>query len=200
MLWIGKQMTDGKFIVLDGIDGCGSTTHAQLLFEWLTNQGYSAMLTEEPSSRKVGAVIKELIKTQETTATVDALLFAADRLDHVEKLIIPALNKGKVVVSDRYIESSIAYQTASGVEKEWVLELNKYVRTPDLTIILDITPELGLGRKAMVGDKFEEIAFLHKVREIYLQRARALGYPIIETSRAIRDTQLDLQQLIQPIL
>ncbi|NVM54446.1 MAG: dTMP kinase [Candidatus Helarchaeota archaeon] len=193
-------MTDGKFVVLEGIDGSGTSTHARLLGKWLRSQGHSVVVTHEPTTRKIGVMIQRNIKTEETSAVVDALLFAADRVDHLEHIIEPSLAANKIVISDRYVESSIAYQTSAGLKMDWVLEINKFVKNPDLTIIFDIEPEKGLRRKAKTGDKFENVIFLRKVREIYLQRAKAQQYPVIKTDRSIGDVQADLQNLIQTIL
>jgi dTMP kinase len=193
-------MNKGKFIVLDGIDGSGTTTHTKALKEWLKKQGYAVVLTEEPTDRKIGSLIRNMIKTKETSATMDALLFAADRLDHLANVIEPALDAGKIVISDRYFESSIAYQTVAGVELNWVMELNKFIKNPDLTLILDIEPEIGLARKSKLESKFEEPSFLHKVREIYLERARLQQYPIVKTNRSIAEVQKYIQELIQASL
>ncbi|MFX1295298.1 MAG: dTMP kinase [Promethearchaeota archaeon] len=193
-------MDIGKFIVLDGIDGSGTTTHSKILRKWLKNRGYSVLFTREPTTRKIGTLIQKIIKIDKTSSIVDALLFAADRIDHLEKVIRPALKANKIVISDRYVESSIAYQTAAGIEMNWILELNKFAEKPDLIIILDIEPEVGLSRKAKVSDKFENVTFLHKVRENYLQRAKNKHYPVINTNRPINQVQVDLQELVQTII
>ena len=193
-------MQKGKFIVLDGIDGVGTTTHSQALKTWLEEQGYAVIWTQEPTNRRIGSLIQELIKSDKTSPITDALLFAADRNDHTENIIKPALAANKIVISDRYVEASIAYQTAAGVDMSWILELNKFVAQPDLTIILDIKPEIGLQRKIKLKDKFENATFLHKVRNIYLQRAKTQHYPIINTNRSISIVQTEIQELIQSIL
>ncbi len=193
-------MRQGKFIVLDGIDGSGTTTHTEKLAEWLVGEGVSVLLTQEPTNRRIGSFIQEIIKNSETSGAVDALLFAADRLDHFEKVILPALNAGKIVISDRYIEASIAYQTAAGVRTAWVKTVNQFVEKPDLTIILDIDPEIGLERKVKIEDKFETVPFLQKVRQIYLERAKTQQYPVIKTNRATSQVQEDLRKLVRAIL
>lgn len=193
-------MKKGKFIVLEGIDGSGTTTHAKLLTEWLEDQGYSVELTQEPTTRLIGALIRKNIKTKGTSAILDALLFAADRIDHQENLIKPSMDADKIVISDRYVESSIAYQTAAGLEMGWVQEINKHAEHPDLTIILDIAPEIGLNRKAKTNDKFESVEFLRKVRKIYLQRASTQQYPVINTDNPIEKVQEQLQKLIQSVI
>jgi len=194
------NMSKGKFIVLDGIDGSGTTTHAKLLKNWLMQKGYAVVLTTEPSKRKIGTLIRKIIRTTETSTEIDALLFAADRLDHVEMVIKPGLAANKIVISDRYVESTIAYQTTAGLDIGWVLELNKFIINPDLTIILDIEPEIGLNRKQKLTDKFENAEFLRNVREIYLERAQSQHYPIITTNRSIDIVQEELQKYVQSIL
>jgi dTMP kinase len=193
-------VSSGKFIVLDGIDGSGTTTHANLLKEWLKQQGYAVVVTQEPSGRNIGTLIRKTIKTTQTSAKVDALLFAADRVDHIENIIKPDLLAHKIVISDRYVESAVAYQTAAGLQMEWILELNKFTITPNLTIILDIDPEIGLARKRKLTDKFERVEFLQKVRAIYLQRAQSQHYPVINTDRPLEVVQAEIQKQVQPIL
>ena len=193
-------MKDGKFIVLDGIDGSGTTTHANLLRDWLKQKGYAVFVTQEPSGRKIGTLIRRNIRTTQTTAQLDALLFAADRIDHVDNIIKPSLLANKIVISDRYMESAVAYQTAAGLQMEWVLELNKYIITPTLTVILDVPPEVGLARKKKLTDKFENVEFLRRVREIYLQRAQSQNYPVINADRPLNIVQEDIRKQVQLIL
>ncbi len=190
----------GKFIVLDGIDGVGTTTHAKALGTWLKKHGYSVTLTQEPTTLSIGSLIQSLIKSDETSAFVDALLFAADRLAHLDKIILPAISAGNIVISDRYVESSIAYQTAAGAELSWILELNRFARVPDAIIILDVDPEIGLQRKKVLSDKFEKVDFLRKVREIYLERAKLKGYPVIRTDGPKEKVQQEIRKLIKDFL
>jgi dTMP kinase len=196
----GDCVSSGKFIVLEGIDGSGTTTHANLLSDWLRQKGYAVIVTQEPSSRKIGSLIRKNIKSTQTSAQVDALLFAADRVDHLEYIIKPSIIANKIVISDRYVESTIAYQTAAGLQTEWVLNINKYMITPDLTIILDINPQVGLARKKKLTDKFERVEFLQKVREIYLQRAQSQNYPVINTERPLNIVQEDIRKQVHLIL
>ena len=193
-------MTEGKFIVLEGIDGSGTTTHAELLGKWLEVEGCSVVVTEEPSMGKIGSIIREKLKEKDSSPMLDALLFAADRLDHWETLIKPSLEANKIVISDRYVESSLIYQTVTGLELEWVAEINKYAQKPDLTIILDIDPEVGLERKATLGDKYENAEFLYWVRDGYLTRADHKHYPVVSTEKSIGEVQTQLQNIIRPFL
>ncbi len=194
------NLVEGKFIVLEGIDGSGTTTHTQLLGQWLDNQGYAVILTQEPTDRTIGSLIRRNLKTKDTSAVLDALLFAADRMDHLESLIIPSLKSNKIVISDRYVESSVAYQTVAGLDIKWVLEINKFAVKPDLTIILDVAPEVGLNRKLKLGDKFENASFLQAVQKIYLERASTHKYPVINTDISIEKVQEQLKELIIAIL
>ncbi|MEM3526377.1 MAG: dTMP kinase, partial [Candidatus Jordarchaeaceae archaeon] len=132
--------------------------------------------------------------------TVYALLFAADRMEHIEKVIKPLLSEGVTVVSDRYVESSIAYQAAEGLEIEWIENINRFAISPDLTILLDIDPETALARKKEFRDSFENVEFLKKVRQIYLERARAKKYPIINTNRDIETVHQDIVKCVEQFL
>ncbi|MHA1377531.1 MAG: dTMP kinase [Candidatus Helarchaeota archaeon] len=184
------------FIVIDGIDGSGTTTHSKLLTDWL-NKNYEAILTQEPSNNEIGKLIRKMLKIS-LPAAVDALLFAADRVLHTLE-IQKALNDGKIVVSDRYIESSICYQGID-LNEEWIISLNKFTIKPDLTIILDIEPELGLKRKKDCSEKFEKVEFLKKVRYNFLKRARKIGYPVFDTSKNINEVQKEIRNCVNSLL
>ena len=164
------------FIVVEGIDGSGKGTHTKLLNRWLKEKGHDTYLTAEPTTTDIGQVLREGLKKGKFDAKTEALLFAADRSEHMEK-IISNLEKGKIVITERYYYSSIAYQGASGVSIKWIAEINRFAHKPDLTLILDIEPEEGLHRissknslRSSTREKeyFEKRDFLGKVREIYL--------------------------------
>ena len=172
-------MNRGRFIALEGIDGSGTTTQTQLLILWLRSRGIKAVATSEPSGGPVGTLIRGALTgrvrlpdsaggaplTQETIA----LLFAADRLDHYRAEIDPALKQGLWVVSDRYLDSSLAYQGAL-IEEDWVSEINRYAPHPDLTIYLDVEPEMALERiaESRTGTElFERKDTLTQVRSQY---------------------------------
>ena len=105
-------MKGGYFIAIDGIDGCGSTTQTRLLGEHLKSRELKVHLTKEPSELEIGTLIRKFLKMQDIPSATDALLFAADRIQHYYNEILPKLREGFIVISDRYLESSIAYQTA----------------------------------------------------------------------------------------
>jgi dTMP kinase len=178
----------GRFIVLEGIDGCGSTTQAQRLVAALKARGMDARLTWEPSTGSIGRLIREILKQGFTEARDErsydwatmALLFAADRMEHIDSVILPAVRAGAIVVSDRYDLSSLAYQsaTASGGDEvvPWIRELNRHSVRPDLTLVLDIEADLAEERRKGRGgapEIYEHTELQRRLAVIY-QRAEAL--------------------------
>jgi dTMP kinase len=187
------------FIVLDGGDGAGTTTHSHLLKGFLENKGFKVHLTQEPSRNKIGNLLREFLKNKDIPATTDALLFAADRDLHYHDEIKKKLDEDYIVISDRFIESSIIYQSVQSTEIsiEWIKEINKFVGKPDLTIILDIDPKIALARKTDKSlEKFEDVGFLNKVRELYLTRAKLEGYYIVNTNDIIELVQEKIQNIV----
>ncbi|MFX1346278.1 MAG: dTMP kinase [Promethearchaeota archaeon] len=192
------------FIVLDGIDGCGSTTHSQLLAAFLEfKKGFKVHLTHEPSKSEIGKLLRKFLRNKEIPPTTDALLFAADRDLHYHNEIKKKLDDGYIVISDRYIESSIIYQSIQSdkISVEWIKELNKFIGQPDLTIILDIEPKIALARKNDTYlEKFEDTSFLDKVRKLYLSRAAKEGYHVISSDDIIEFVQEKIQKIVLNIL
>ncbi|MHA1487004.1 MAG: dTMP kinase [Promethearchaeota archaeon] len=187
------------FIVLDGIDGSGTSTHCNLLAGFLSLKGLKTYLTHEPSSSEIGKLLRIYLKDEKIPASTDALLFAADRVLHYKNEIKEKLEEGYIVISDRYIESSIAYQSSQSDEItiEWVKNLNLFAGEPDLTIILDIEPKISLSRKNQEFlEKFEDTSLLDKVRRVYLNRAEKLGYSIINTNNIIELVQTEIQEIV----
>lgn len=138
----------GKFIVLEGIDGSGLSTQAERLKDYL-RQAYAvkAVLTKEPSEGPIGTLIRQILSSRVVGVEESslALLFAADRLDHNHNKITPILEKGDFVICDRYVWSSLAYQSLSN-DLAWVKEINKNALVPDLTIFIRVRPETSLKR------------------------------------------------------
>jgi dTMP kinase len=195
-------MREGLFIALEGIDGSGTTTHTKLLNKWLRKKGFEVVETHEPTNERIGRLIREILRDTTVSPAIDALLFAADRIDNTLNKIQPALDQGKIVITDRYVESSIAYQCSSGLDREWVLNLNRYAITPHITLLLDISPKIALGRKRRPKpkEKFEHVTFLEKVRQIFLQRAQENGFLIVNAEDSIQEVQKQLQKHIEPLL
>jgi dTMP kinase len=161
----------GLLICIEGIDGCGKTTHARLLVENLQKHGYDAFYTTEPTSGKIGSFIRRyLLECQERSSSViEALLFAADRVEHAERTIRPAIKQGKIVVSDRYVYSSMAYQGATGLDLNWIWMLNRWIVKPDLALFIDVPPEIALKRIRREKSVMETLDNQRKVRKVYLK-------------------------------
>lgn len=174
----------GALIAIEGIDGAGSSTQTKMLVDALNALGYPAVATKEPNpDGHIEPVIRALLREEGAEPALDALLFAADRVEHVERFIKPWLEAKKVVVTDRYLESTLAYQSAQGLNPRWILSINRGAVKPDLTIILDVDPALSLPRKNLKPDRYEQAGFLDKVRANFAGRARRMRYPVLDSSR-----------------
>ena len=187
------------FIVIDGIDGAGTTTHSRLLAGFLEGRGVSIHLTQEPSNSEIGELLRKFLKDKEIPPYTDALLFAADRSLHYHNEIKSKLDEGFIVISDRYIESSIVYQSVQSdeISIEWVKEINRFAAEPDLTIILDINPKISLARKNQENlEKFEDTTFLDKVRELYLKRAEQKKHYVVNSDDIIEIVQEKIQKIV----
>ncbi|MHA1273067.1 MAG: dTMP kinase [Promethearchaeota archaeon] len=187
------------FIVIEGIDGCGGTTHCNLLAGFLDYLKLKVYITQEPSENDIGLLLRKYLKNKEIHPATDALLFAADRSQHYLNEIKKKLEEGFIVISDRYIESSIAYQCAQSnqISIDWVKIINKFAGKPDLTIILDIDPKIALARKTQQDlEKFENTDFLNRVREIYLERAKEENYVVINSDDIIELVQEKIQKVV----
>jgi dTMP kinase len=160
----------GAFIVIEGLDGSGKTTQARLLVQKLRSS-HNAVYTTEPSHGKIGSFIREscLYEEKRLDSAAEALLFAADRVQHVQNEIIPALNEGKLVISDRYVYSSLAYQGSAGLSLSWIEAINKHALKPDFAIFLDVAPETVLQRLNRKKSIMENLETQRSVREIYLK-------------------------------
>jgi dTMP kinase len=169
------------FIVLEGIDGAGTTTQTRRVVEALRARNIPTLETREPSDGPVGMLLRQMLKGRVVAAAGTGapgwqqlgLLFAADRLDHLEADVQPALAGGRWVLCDRYDYSSIAYQSAAAGSAEaipWLRELNRHAPRPDLTIVLDVSPEVALARRAArAGGReiFDDPAFQARLSAFY---------------------------------
>jgi dTMP kinase len=165
----------GKFVAIEGIDGSGTTTQTRLLSEALNARGIAVIPTAEPSDGVVGDLIRQILDGDAAVPPETlALLFAADRVEHYWNLIKPAIDKGVWVVSDRYLLSSIAYQSLH-CDPKWVRAINSRVAVPDITVLCDIEVEEALSRLESRGTGrqiFEKKKILEKVRRNYLDAAK----------------------------
>jgi dTMP kinase len=202
----------GLFITLEGGDGSGKTTQAALLEEWLGEQGRRVVRTREPGGTDLGLELRQIVlhRRGHIAPRAEALLYAADRAHHVETLVRPALDRGEVVLQDRYVDSSVAYQGAGRVlGGDEVRELSIWATgglTPDLTVLLDLDPQVGRSRldaaeKSWDRLESEAAAFHGRVRDAYLAIARAeparflvvdATLPVAEAAAAVRARVADL--------
>lgn len=162
----------GLFIVFEGIDGTGKSTQVHLLAEKLQQLGYAVVITREPTDGPFGQKIRELFVDRKSVSQEEELeLFIADRDQHVQEVITPALSDGCVVVCDRYYLSTVAYQGANGMDPEFIMEKNNKFPVPDLAIILEIEPAQGIDRiqnqRNEDPNTFEEESNLRKVAAIF---------------------------------
>jgi dTMP kinase len=189
-------MKKGLFIVIEGIDGSGKGTQSKKLYKWLKRERHESYLTYEPTDGIIGRVIREGLKKGSLDPVTEALLFAADRREHQSE-ISSEIENGKIVVCDRYLSSSAAYQGAHGIDIEWIDKINNFALKPDLLIILDVKPELALKRINSRGaktDYFEKVEFLRKVREIYLTYSEAW---IVDASRSVEEVHEEIKGIVK---
>ena len=169
---------NGKFITFEGCDGCGKSTQLKMLSEYLTKENIPHIFTREPGGGKISEAIREILlngKNMEMTDACEALLYAAARVQHLSDRVQPALSEGKLVICDRYVDSSLAYQAyARGLGVEFIEQINGYALkhyTPDVTIFIDLTPEEAFLRKhgADENDRLEKagLEFHKRVYEGY---------------------------------
>ena len=184
----------GLFVCLEGGDGAGKSTQVRLLTEALERRGRRVVVTRQPGGTPLGQQIRDLVlHGDHMAARAEALLFAADKAHHVEALIRPALAEGAVVVTDRYVDSSITYQGAGrDLGADEIRDLQHWAVggvLPDLTIVLDVDPEVGRARRGEVHDRLESEAdaFHAAVRQGYLDLAAADPgrYLVLDASDAV---------------
>ena len=170
----------GKFITFEGADGSGKTTQIEMIKEYLEKQGYQCVLTREPGGSDLGVKIREILLHYdgEVDSLCELLLYMADRAQHVSEVILPAIEAGKIVLCDRYTDSSVAYQGyARGLDREKIIQLNKVATNnlePDLTIVFDVETEVAMKRVGETKDRLEQegIEFHRKLRNGYLDLAK----------------------------
>lgn len=188
----------GVFICVEGLDGCGKTTQAKLLVGRLSRD-YDAVYTAEPSKGPIGKFVKKryLHSGKRGQVEVEALLFAADRVEHLKNEVLPALNEGKVVVSDRYVFSSFAYQGAAGLDLAWIEEVNKHALRPDLAVFIDVEPETVVRRLKRKKSVMENLQTQVKVREVYMKYVENGRLVRIDGNRSRREVARDLTSLVK---
>jgi dTMP kinase len=177
-------VTKGLWITFEGGDGSGKSTQAALLAEWIAERGRTVVRTREPGGSEVGVLVRDIVLHHrgDIAPRAEALLYAADRAHHVATVVGPALERGDVVIQDRYLDSSVAYQGAGRVlDAQQVRELSLWAADgalPDLTVLLDIDPELARRRLDADDKPFDRLEaektdFHTRVREAFLALADA---------------------------
>jgi dTMP kinase len=161
----------GVFVCIEGLDGSGKTTHAHRLVRNLQKMGFDAVYTTEPGRGKLGKFIRASVLQGEKRVprVVEAVLFAVDRVEHMEKDVKPALMEGKVVVSDRCVYSSLAYQGAAGLKLEWIEEINRFALPPDLALYIDVPPEVVVKRIRRKKSLMERLETQRRVKQVYMK-------------------------------
>ena len=213
-------MKKGLFITFEGLEGCGKTTQAKMLFDFLIKQKIPSIYTKEPGGTKIGDKIRKILLDQKNDGMdykSEMLLFLASRAENVRLIILPALEEGKVVISDRFYDSTTAYQGyGRGIDLKIIKHLNNLVvgkAIPDLTFILDIDPYEGLRRSASFGNshemRFEEEflnkkiiegkLFLERVRHGYYQLSREETgrIKIIDANRSKEDIYNEIVEIVK---
>lgn len=184
----------GTFICIEGLDASGKTTQTRRLVKELKRRGFEAMYTTEPSPGDIGKFIRTHIlqRKRRVPIAVEALLFAVDRVDHLERRIKPALEEGKIVVSDRYVYSSLAYQGAAGLDLNWIQEINRSVIVPDLAIYIDIPPEVVVKRIKRKRSVMERLEVQRRVREVYMKFVKDGQLTLIDGNRPRDEVARDI--------
>jgi len=206
----GTYAERGVFVCFEGGEGSGKSTQARLLAEWLEAQGCTVVLTFEPGDTPVGKELRRIVLSPETgslSPRTEALLYAADKAEHVDTVVQPALDRGEVVVTDRYVDSSLAYQGAG--RSLDVAEVERVARwatgdlRPHLTVVLDLAPEQGLGRfeerDRMEGESLE---FHRRVREEFLAMAAADAehYLVLDARAPVEEIAEAVRAVVVPLL
>jgi dTMP kinase len=201
----------GVLLALEGGEGAGKSTQARLLAIWLREQGYDVVTTHEPGATKIGMRLRALLLDtahRGLAPRAEALMYAADRAEHVQSVIVPALERGAIVVTDRYVDSSLAYQGAGReLPVAEISALNKWATgglVPDLTILLDLAPTTGLGRRLSSADRLESepIEFHLRVRDSFLRIAAAepSRYLVVDATRSEFDVAREIQLRVREVL
>lgn len=190
------------YICLEGIDGAGKSTQVKLLEKWLKDNGHEVEMIVEPTPSPVGVLIRKMLQnpgaTEPDFQKTLGLLFAADRMILKDKIMENENNpnnKNKIMISDRCFYSSLAYQSPF----EWISEINKYAKRPDLVIFLDIDVKTAVSRCQGI-DKFENESFLRKVRDNYLKIAEKEDFFVINANNGPNLVHHDIKRVLAPHL
>lgn len=200
----------GVFLALEGGEGSGKSTQAALLVEWLESRGHRVLLTREPGGTEVGKILRHIVldnDTGELSPRTEALLYAADKAEHVDQVVLPALADGFVVLTDRYVDSTLAYQGAGRhldiAEVEHVARWATSSLRPHLTVVLDIDPTIGHARfEGADRIESEPLEFHQRVRAHFLELAAAdpQHYLVVEGGGTPAEIHAAIRSAVEPWL
>ena len=203
-------MEKGLFITFEGADGCGKTTQLKLLAEYLTNKGLEVVITREPGAKGLGEKVREILLNYdgEVSDRCESFLFLADRAQHIDMIVNPAIEQGKIVLCDRHTDSSVAYQGyGRGLSIDRISMLNNLAvngRYPDMTLIFDIDVETSMTRVGEQKDRMESagMEFFNRVRNGYLEIAKQEPdrVKVLDAKKSINEIHHDVIGLIEGIL
>ncbi|MEU6723407.1 dTMP kinase [Nonomuraea wenchangensis] len=207
----GSEHVPGLFVAFEGGEGSGKTTQSRTIAIWLRDQGYDVVQTREPGSTKVGMRLRAILldaAEKGLSARAEALLYAADRAEHVEKVIRPALHRGSLVITDRYVDSSLAYQGAGrALAPDDVSKINAWATgglVPHLTVLIDTPPEVGLTRLGGAVDRIEAepLEFHERVRKEFRKLAAAAPerYLVVDGTQPMDEITRQIQDRIHELL
>jgi len=192
----------GFLIVFEGIDASGKTLHLKTISDELRKQGYNVLSTKEPTNNIIGNFIHRYSRQQRLhlLPETEALLFTADRFEHIKKTIEPALRQGRIVISDRSFYSTMAYQGAFGADIDWIRKINWFAPKPDLCILFDILPDYSLHRINRRRTIFEDVENLRRVRDVYLKLVEAGELVTVNADRPRRVVQEELLAMVKALI
>lgn len=206
----GVYSESGLFVCFEGGEGAGKSTQSRLLRDWLVERGETVLLTFEPGDTPVGKELRRIVldpATGDLSDRTEALLYAADKAEHVDHVVLPALGRDEVVITDRYVDSTLAYQgagrTLDVAEVEAVARWATHDLRPHLTVVLDLAPEAGLGRFDE-RDRIEgqSLEFHQRVRQGFLDLAAADPdhYVVLDARAPIDDIAAAIRERVEPML
>ncbi|UCE19298.1 MAG: dTMP kinase [Gemmatimonadota bacterium] len=204
----------GLFITFEGVDGCGKTTQAERLAEYLSSHGRQVVLTREPGGTEISEKIRAVLldRSNHTMSWLtEMFLYMASRAQLTEEIIRPSLDKGSVVISDRFMDATLAYQGyGRGLDREMIRQLNIVATSkliPDLTILMDLVPEICSRRMAAMGKSIDRLEgagseFQKKVREGYLEMAgmESQRFRVIDAGKSIDENEREIREIIGSLL
>ncbi|MGV3564671.1 MAG: dTMP kinase [Nocardioides sp.] len=208
--WPGRWTDTGLFVCFEGGEGSGKSTQSRLLRDHLEQQGREVLLTFEPGDTPVGAELRRIVLSPETGALSDrteVLLYAADKAEHVDTVVLPALERGAVVVTDRYVDSTLAYQGAGRTLP--VADVAHVARwatgdlRPHLTVVLDLEPSAGLGRfEGRDRIEGESLEFHQRVRQAFLDMAAEdpEHYLVLDARAAVEEIAAAIRERVEALL